>query len=143
MRHKTKRNQGAAERTIKDIRRRTRKRYSSEEKIRMVLAGLRGEDSIAELCRQEGIAQGLYYSWSKEFLEAGKKRLARAHDCRVLSAIQTSTSRLRQALSIRVSRSAKTIRKAVPGIAQSGDLSSLSHAQNAKQPAISAIAAPA
>jgi len=76
MRQKTERHQGAAEHTIKDIRRRTRKRYSSEEKIRIVLAGLRGEDSIAELCRQEGIAQGLYYSWSKEFLEAGKKRLA-------------------------------------------------------------------
>ena len=66
----------AADRTVKDIRRQTRKRYSSEEKIRIVLAGLRGEDSIAELCRQEGIAQGMYYSWSKEFLEAGKKRLA-------------------------------------------------------------------
>ena len=76
MRQKTERQQGAAERTIKDIRRQTRKRYSPEEKIRIVLAGLRGEDSIAELCRQEGIAQGLYYSWSKEFLEAGKKRLA-------------------------------------------------------------------
>ena len=76
MRHRTERHQAAAERTLKDIRRKTRKRYSSEEKIRTVLAGLRGEDSIAELCRQEGIAQGLYYSWSKEFLEAGKKRLA-------------------------------------------------------------------
>ena len=76
MRHKTGRHQDAAERSIKDIRRKTRKRYSSEEKIRIVLAGLRGEDSIAELCRQEGIAQGMYYSWSKEFLEAGKKRLA-------------------------------------------------------------------
>ncbi len=76
MRHRTERHQAAAERTLKDIRRKTRKRYSSEEKIRIVLAGLRGEDSIAELCRQEGIAQGLYYSWSKEFLEAGKKRLA-------------------------------------------------------------------
>ena len=76
MRQKTERQQGAAECTIKDIRRQTRKRYSPEEKIRIVLAGLRGEDSIAELCRQEGIAQGLYYSWSKEFLEAGKKRLA-------------------------------------------------------------------
>ena len=76
MRQKTERHQDAAEGTIKDIRRQTRKRYSSEEKIRIVLAGLRGEDSIAELCRQEGIAQGLYYSWSKEFLEAGKKRLA-------------------------------------------------------------------
>ncbi len=76
MRQISERHQGAAERTIKDIRRRTRKRYSSEEKIRIVLSGLRGEDSIAELCRQEGIAQGLYSSWSKEFLEAGKKRLA-------------------------------------------------------------------
>ena len=76
MRQKTERHQGAAERTIKDIRRQTRKRYSSEDKIRIVLAGLRGEDSIAELCRQEGLSQGLYYSWSKEFLEAGKKRLA-------------------------------------------------------------------
>ena len=76
MRHKSERHQDAAERSIKDIRRKTRKRYSSEEKIRIVLAGLRGEDSIAELCRQEGISQGMYYSWSKEFLEAGKKRLA-------------------------------------------------------------------
>ncbi len=76
MRQKTERQQGASERTIKDIRRQTRKRYSSEEKIRIILAGLRGEDSIAELCRQEGIAQGLYYSWSKEFLGAGKRRLA-------------------------------------------------------------------
>jgi transposase len=61
---------------VKDIRRATRKLHSSEEKIRIVLSGLRGEDSIAELCRKEGIAQSLYYSWSKEFLEAGKKRLA-------------------------------------------------------------------
>ena len=76
MRQRSERHQDAAERTMKDIRRKTRKRYSSEEKIRIVLAGLRGEDSIAELCRQEGISQGLYYSWSKEFLEAGKKRLA-------------------------------------------------------------------
>ena len=65
-----------AERVVKDIRRRTRRQHSSEEKIRIVLEGLRGEDSISELCRREGIAQSLYYSWSKEFLEAGKKRLA-------------------------------------------------------------------
>ena len=58
------------------IRRKTRKQYSAEEKIRIVLSGLRGEDSIAALCRREGIAESLYYSWSKEFLEAGKKRLA-------------------------------------------------------------------
>ena len=65
-----------AEQHVKDIRRATRKRYGAEDKIRIVLSGLRGEDSIAELCRREGIAQSLYYSWSKEFLEAGKKRLA-------------------------------------------------------------------
>ena len=65
------------EKVVKDIRRATRKQYSqTEEKIRIVLDGLKGEDSIAELCRREGIAQSLYYSWSKEFLEAGKKRLA-------------------------------------------------------------------
>ena len=64
------------ERMVKDIRRQTRKRHSPEDKIRIVLEGLRGEESIAELCRREGIAQSLYYSWSKEFLEAGKRRLA-------------------------------------------------------------------
>jgi len=66
----------AAETLVRDIRRATRKHYSAEEKIRIVVAGLRGEDSIAELCRREGISQNLYYRWSKEFLEAGKKRLA-------------------------------------------------------------------
>jgi transposase len=65
-----------AEQAVRDIRRQTRKQYSAEEKIRIVLSGLRGEDSIAELCRREGIAESLYYSWSKEFLEAGKKRLS-------------------------------------------------------------------
>ena len=65
-----------AEKVVKDIRRATREQYSAEEKIRIVLEGLRGEDSIAELCRREGIAQNLYYRWSKDFLEAGKKRLA-------------------------------------------------------------------
>ena len=65
-----------AEKAVRDIRRKTRKRYSAEDKIRIVLSGLRGEESIAALCRHEGIAEGLYYSWSKEFLEAGKKRLA-------------------------------------------------------------------
>lgn len=65
-----------AEQHVREIRRATRRRYSAEEKIRIVLAGLRGEHSIADLCRREGIAEGLYYAWSKEFLEAGKKRLA-------------------------------------------------------------------
>ena len=66
----------SSERVVKDIRRATRRQYSAEEKIRVVLDGLRGEHSIAELCRREGIAESLYYSWSKEFLEAGKRRLA-------------------------------------------------------------------
>jgi len=65
----------SSESVVKDIRRRTRKKYSSEEKIRIVLDGLRGEDSIAGLCRREGIPANLYYRWSKDFLEAGKKRL--------------------------------------------------------------------
>ena len=61
---------------VKDIKCKTRKQYSAEEKIRIVLDGLRGEESVAELCRREGISQGIYYKWSKDFLEAGKKRLA-------------------------------------------------------------------
>ena len=65
-----------AEKAIRDIRRKTRRKHSTEEKIRIVVGGLRGEESIAALCRREGIAESLYYSWSKEFLEAGKKRLA-------------------------------------------------------------------
>ncbi len=66
----------SVEKTVRDIRRVTRRQYSAEEKIRIVLEGLRGEDSIAELCRREGIHTNIYYRWSKEFLEAGKKRLA-------------------------------------------------------------------
>ena len=65
-----------AEQVVKDIRRATRRQFSAEEKIRIVLEGLRGEESIAELCRRERIVQNLYYRWSKDFLEAGKKRLA-------------------------------------------------------------------
>jgi transposase len=65
-----------AEDMIRDIRRATRRHFSAEEKIRIVLEGLRGEESIAEICRREGIATSMYYGWSKEFLEAGKKRLA-------------------------------------------------------------------
>ena len=78
--HKTRQKSGPvkepAEKVMKDIRRMTRRKFSAEEKIRIVLEGLRGEKSIAELCRHEGIVQNLYYRWSKDFLEAGKKRLA-------------------------------------------------------------------
>ena len=76
MRQQTRSPKEPAEKVVQDIRRVTRKHYSTEEKVRVVLEGPRGEDSIAELCRREGIAEGLYYSWSKEFLEAGKRRLA-------------------------------------------------------------------
>ena len=64
-----------AEARVREIRRQTRRRYSVEEKIRIVLEGLKGEESVAELCRREGISPNLYYNWSKEFLEAGKRRL--------------------------------------------------------------------
>ncbi len=65
----------SAERVVRDIQRKTRRRFSAEEKIRIILEGLRGEESIASLCRREGLNPNLYYRWSKEFLEAGKKRL--------------------------------------------------------------------
>ena len=76
MRQTTRTGRKSSETIVKDIKRVARKQYSSEEKIRIVLDGLRGEDSIAELCRREGISQGIYYKWSKDFMEAGKKRLA-------------------------------------------------------------------
>lgn len=76
MRQKPGTRKSHGEKVVKDIRRATRKQYSAEEKIRIVLDDLKGEDSIAELCWREGIAPSLYYNWSKEFLEAGKKRLA-------------------------------------------------------------------
>ena len=63
------------EKVVREIKRRTRRKFSAEEKIRIVLEGLRGEESIAEICRREGISPNLYYNWSKEFLEAGKRRL--------------------------------------------------------------------
>ena len=67
---------GSADKHVKEIKRKTRRKFSAEEKIRIVLDGLRGECSISELCRREGIAESLYYNWSKDFMEAGKKRLA-------------------------------------------------------------------
>src|SRR5665811_1525948 len=76
MKQKSGPGKAPAERVLKDIRRQTRRQYSAEEKIRIVLEGLRGEENISELCRREGIAASMYYGWSKEFLEAGKRRLA-------------------------------------------------------------------
>ena len=76
MTDRNERRPGSADKTVRDIRRATRRKFPAEEKIRIVLEGLRGEETIAELCRKEGINQNLYYRWSKDFLEAGKKRLA-------------------------------------------------------------------
>ena len=76
MRQKSVPGKAPAEEVMKDIRRQTRRHYSAEDKIRIVLEGVRGEESIAELCRREGIAASMYYGWSKEFLDAGKRRLA-------------------------------------------------------------------
>jgi transposase-like protein len=73
---RNERRPGSADKTVRDIRRPTRRKLSAEEKIRLVLEGLRGEETIAEVCRKEGINQNLHYRWSKDFLEAGKKRLA-------------------------------------------------------------------
>jgi transposase len=91
-----------AEQAVRDIRRKTRKHYSAEEKIRIVLEGLRGEESIAALCRCEGIAESLYYSWSKEFLEAGKKRLAgdtaRQATSNEVKTLRAETRNLKEAL---------------------------------------------
>ena len=102
MRTKAETDSAEAEKRVRDIRRATRRQYSAEEKIRIVIAGLRGEDSIAELCRKEGINQNLYYRWSKDFLEAGKKRLAstakspkaKDHIIQVLSSVLLTTDSL-------------------------------------------------
>ena len=76
MRQKSGQSKAAADKAVKGIRRKTRKHYSAEEKIRVVLAGLRGEESIASLCRQEGISESLFYSWSKEFLGSREEALS-------------------------------------------------------------------
>ena len=90
----------SSEKMIKDIRRRTRTKYSSEEKIRIVLEGIRGEESIANLCRREGMPNNLYYRWSKDFLEAGKKRLmgdtAREANSHEVSGLKNENEHLKQ-----------------------------------------------
>jgi len=101
MKLKSNQPKASAEQVVKDIRRATRRHYSTEDKIRIVLSGLRGEDSIAELCRKEGIAQGLYYSWSKEFLEAGKRLAgdtARAATSDEVLSMRSQTQALKEAV---------------------------------------------
>ena len=111
----------SAEKTVRDIRRATRKQYSAEEKIRIVLEGLRGEDcedSIAELCRREGINQNLYYRWSKEFLEAGKKRLsgdtAREANSEEVKSLRAESRHLKEALAEQVLEN-RLLKKSVLG----------------------------
>ena len=88
------------ETTVREIRRKTRKKYSAEEKIRIVLEGLRGEGTVAELCRREGIHPNMYYKWSKEFLEAGKQRLLgdtrREADNQEVQSMRTENEQLKQ-----------------------------------------------
>ena len=90
------------EQVVREIQRRTRRRFSAEEKVRIVLEGLRGEQSVAELCRREGLAPNLYYRWSKEFLEAGKKRLlgdtTREATAPEVKGLRDENTRLKQAL---------------------------------------------
>lgn len=87
------------EATVREIRRKTRKKYSAEDKVRIVLEGLRGEEKIAELCRREGIHQNMYYKWSKEFLEAGKQRLVgdtkREADSQEVEAMRSENEQLK------------------------------------------------
>ena len=112
----------SAEKAIRDIRRATRRHRSAEEKIRIVLSGLRGEDSISELCRREGIAESLYYSWSKEFLEAGKKRLAgdtaRAATSDEVKTLRTEARRLKEALAEQLLEN-RLLKKSVTGDGES------------------------
>ena len=102
MRGKDDHSKDSAQKTVREIRRATRRQYSAEEKIRIVLEGLRGEQSIAELCRKEGINQNLYYRWSKDFMEAGKKRLAgdtaREASSDEVKSLRSESSQLKQML---------------------------------------------
>ena len=109
----------SVESTVRNIRRKTRKKYSAEEKIRIVLEGLRGESSVAELCRREGIAQSLYYKWSKEFLEAGKQRLAgntkRQADSHEVNGIKHENEQLKQ-LVAELALKNKVLKKSLLGV---------------------------
>ena len=110
----------SADGVVREIRRKTRRRFSAEEKIRIVLEGLRGEESIAALCRREGLNPNLYYRWSKEFLEAGKKRLvgdttreATSHE---VTALRQDVSQLKQVVAELVLEN-RLLKKSVTGSA--------------------------
>jgi len=123
MRQKSRPARASAEQVVKDIRRSTRRHFSAEDKIRIVLEGLRGEDSIAELCRREGIVQNLYYRWSKEFLEAGKKRLAgdtaRAATSEEVKELRRETSALKEVVA-ELTLENRLLKKSVTGDGEDG-----------------------
>jgi len=108
----------AVEATVREIRRKTRKKYSAEEKVRIVLEGLRGEEKIAELCRREGIHQNMYYKWSKEFLEAGKQRLVgdtkREADSQEVEAMRSENEQLK-AVVAELTLKNRTLKKSLLG----------------------------
>lgn len=108
-----------AEKTIRNIRRNSRKQYTGEEKIRIVLEGLRGEVTIAELCRREGINQSVYYRWSKEFLEAGKQRLVgntkREASSEDVAALRQENEQLKQ-LVAELALKNRVLKKSVTGL---------------------------
>ena len=112
------------EQVVREIQRRTRRRFSAEEKVRIVLEGLRGEQSVAELCRREGLAPNLYYRWSKEFLEAGKKRLlgdtTREATAPEVKALRDENGRLKQVLAETVLEN-RLLKKSVTGSGSEDD----------------------
>ena len=112
------------EQVVREIQRRTRRRFSAEEKVRIVLEGLRGEQSIAELCRREGLAPNLYYRWSKEFLEAGKKRLlgdtTREATAPEVKTLRDENGRLKQVLAETVLEN-RLLKKSVTGSGSEDD----------------------
>ena len=113
-----------AEQVVREIHRQTRRRFSVEEKVRIVLEGLRGEQSVAELCRREGLAPNLYYRWSKEFLEAGKKRLlgdtTREATAPEVKTLRDENGRLKQALAETVLEN-RLLKKSVTGSGSEDD----------------------
>ena len=123
MRGKDDHSKDSAQKTVREIRRATRRQYSAEEKIRIVLEGLRGEQSVAELCRKEGINQNLYYRWSKEFLEAGKKRLAgdtaREASSDEVKSLRSESSQLKQMLAELMMEN-RVLKKSVLGDGEDG-----------------------
>jgi transposase len=114
----------STERVVREIQRRTRRRFSAEEKVRIVLEGLRGEESVAELCRREGLAPNLYYRWSKEFLEAGKRRLlgdtTREATAPEVRGLRDENTRLKQALAESVLEN-RLLKKSVTGSGSEDD----------------------